>query len=494
MNVFESFTGNEINQIAQLKRLFECINGDRALRMAVTKNEITPAQNERLRKIGVTLDLPDIAFLWEASYEGYAYMIAMEKNREEQLDTGILEVVDRYPLLELWGKYLQRIYSSRCLCKWDSLPVPQNKKFAAWRKRRIASVKSELGYFGYQISHPVFAFELSEGCSVGCWFCSFATKKLKAILDYNTSRDYFRRIVQHCIDLFGKEQAAMALPYYCTEPHDNPNYIDFLNDYEELTGAVLCTSTAVGDDISWVRQLLDYYKRGPYPWPRLSVLSLDMLNKIHDAFSPMELIDIELLMQMRENPRQKVAGGRILKEIDGLKGEKDITNKHELRVPQGSIACASGFHINLVNRSIQLFSPCYISKKWPYGYRVFDESRYNDENDFPEVIQAMVERSMPLSPPMNKPLRFRDDIVCRPTEDGFDLLTPNQIHHFKGRERCGPLGELIAAGDSTYAQLTEQLVKEHGINPIVLNTVVQRLFDGGFLDEAYSRKGHIPFP
>jgi hypothetical protein len=156
---------------------------------------------------------------------------------------------------------------------------------------------------------------------------------------------------------------------------------------------------------------------------------------------------------MRENPRQKVAGGRILKEIDGLKGEKDITNKHELRVPQGSIACASGFHINLVNRSIQLFSPCYISKKWPYGYRVFDESRYNDENDFPEVIQAMVERSMPLSPPMNKPLRFRDDIVCRPTEDGFDLLTPNQIHHFKGRERCGPLGELIAAGDSTYAQV-----------------------------------------
>ena len=122
MNVFESFTGNEINQIAQLKRLFECINGDRALRMAVTKNEITPAQNERLRKIGVTLDLPDIAFLWEASYEGYAYMIAMEKNREEQLDTGILEVVDRYPLLELWGKYRKGfipagVYVNGILCQ-----------------------------------------------------------------------------------------------------------------------------------------------------------------------------------------------------------------------------------------------------------------------------------------------------------------------------------------------------------------------------------------
>jgi hypothetical protein len=108
--IFKSFTENEINQIAQLKRLFECINGDKAFRMAVTKNEITPAQNERLRKIGVTFDLPDIAFLWEAPNEVYAYMIAMAKNHEEQLDTDILEVVDRYPLLELWGKYLQRIY------------------------------------------------------------------------------------------------------------------------------------------------------------------------------------------------------------------------------------------------------------------------------------------------------------------------------------------------------------------------------------------------
>ncbi|MDR9788325.1 MAG: hypothetical protein RJR37_13970 [Peptococcaceae bacterium MAG4] len=37
--LFESFTENEINQIAQLKRLFECISGDRDLRMAVRKKK-----------------------------------------------------------------------------------------------------------------------------------------------------------------------------------------------------------------------------------------------------------------------------------------------------------------------------------------------------------------------------------------------------------------------------------------------------------------------
>jgi len=481
--MYDSFTENEIDHLVQLKRFFERIDGDITFREAVTKNEITPAQKERLRSTGVTFDLPDIAFLWEAPDKACAYMIAMLKNRADQLNPEIWEIADRYPLLKLWGRHLQKICS--CPCKYDSLPVPQNKKFAAWRKRRIAATKSELGAFGYQISHAVFAFELSDGCSVGCWFCSFAAKKLKGILDYHTRRDYFRRIIQHCIDLFGKEQAALALPYYCSEPHDNPNYIDFLKDYEELTGAVLCTSTAVGDDISWVRQLLDYYMKGPYPWPRLSVLSVDMLDKIHDAFSPRELQYIQLLMQMKEHPRQKVAGGRILKEIDGLRGERDIKNREELIIPQGSISCASGFHINLVNKTIQLFSPCFTSKKWPYGYRVFDEAVYTDENDFPEVIQAMVERSMFLSPPPDKPLRFRDDMVFRPTEEGFDLLTPSQRHYFKSREKCGPLGELIAAGESTYAQITGRLVKEHGVNPVVLRTVVQKLFDDGFIDEVY---------
>ena len=53
-----------------------------------------------------------------------------------------------------------------------------------------------------------------------------------------------------------------------------------------------------------------------------------------------------------------------------------------------------------------------------------------------------------------------------------------------------PLGELIAAGDRTYAQVYEQLVKEHGINPIIIKTGwFKGFFDGGFLDEVYYYKG-----
>ena len=482
-----AFTEVEQNQIVQLKRLFERIDGDAAFRKAVNENNITPAQWDRLRSIGLDFAPPDIAFLGEIPDKVCKYVTEMLVNSYEQLEPEMLEAARRYPLLKLWGRYLQE-NSRSFTCECETMPDSSNKKFAAWRQRRIAAVKSELGSCGYIISHPGLAFELSEGCSVGCWFCSFAADKLKGYLDYHTRRDYFRRIVWYCVDILGREQVAMAVPYHSTEPYDNPSYIDFLKEYEEITGAVLFTSTARGNNIAWVRQLLEYYRKGSYPRFRLSVLSLAMLNKIHANFSPMELRNVELFMQMKDHPREKVAGGRLLKEIDGLRGEQDLTSKQELKIPQGSIACVSGFCINLVNKSVTLTSPCYTCRKWPYGFRVFDKATFNDENDFSQVIQAMIERNMPLSPPKDKPLRFRDDMVFRSTEDGFDLLTPNQIHHFKVKGKCGPLGELIAAGDNTYAMVTEQLVKEHGINPLIIMKAVQKLFDRGFLDELVNER------
>jgi hypothetical protein len=42
-----------------------------------------------------------------------------------------------------------------------------------------------------------------------------------------------------------------------------------------------------------------------------------MLFKIHELYSPEELRDVELLMQLKQGPRRKVTAGRILKEQDG---------------------------------------------------------------------------------------------------------------------------------------------------------------------------------
>ncbi|MDR1885703.1 MAG: hypothetical protein LBQ56_05460, partial [Synergistaceae bacterium] len=270
-----------------------------------------------------------------------------------------------------------------------------------------------------------------------------------------------------------------------TEPHDNPNYLDFIKDYKKITGYATCTSTAVPLDAEWLRSLIRFYREESQPWPRLSVLTKQMMYKIHDTYTPDELRDVELLMQMREHSREKVSGGRILAEHKGMR-EREAGTYLEGVVPQGSIACVSGFLINMVRRDIRIVSPCYTSEKWKYGYRVFDQAEFKDARDFPDAMRDLMARNMPTTPPRDAHARFRDDLVYRPTEDGFDLISPNQVHHFSGRDLHGVLGGLVARGDLTYGKLDDELAATDGVNPLLAGMAVNHLFDGGFMDELYS--------
>ena len=492
-----AFSETEIRQAAQIKRFNECLQADSVLRKRLYNNkELTPKQKEWLADIGIDLDINELSFFWKFPVETNTYLRYIDKELEGEIRDRLNEVADKYPLLELWGRFTEsrRVITTNFTDQCISI-TSSNELFNSWRRRRIAAAKSELGHFGTIIGHPVFAFELNEGCSVGCWFCSFATSKLSATLDYPQKRDEVLSIVRQCADMFGNDMIRMSLPYYRTEPHDNPHYIDFLKDYEKETGAVFCTSTAVCNDIEWIKKLIDYYQNREngiiYYWPRLSILSLSVLRKIYSFFTPMETKDMEFLIQVKDHERPKVTGGRILEEQAGMRGVKDFASldRDEATLtalaPQGTIACVSGFNINLASRTIMIFSPCYTSNKWPHGFRVFGEAKYKNESDFTEVMNELVERCMFMLPPKDKILKYRDDIVFHPTEEGFDLATPNQLHHFKGKNKCGPLGQLIAEGTYTYTQISKILLTEHKVNPIIMRTVVQQLFDEGFIDEVY---------
>ena len=489
--IFSQFTQDELSQLAQMKRFFERLQCDAKLADAVDQNCIKPEHTTRLRETGVLFDLSELPLDMGNMQNLMLYLLAESRGAREKLDDDAKQLAARYPLLKLWGKYLSLLYQRRFgdINNQKEPPASLSSPFDAWRKRRIAAVRSELGFFGTQIDHPSFAYELSEGCSMGCWFCSFAPPKLSSVFDYKAGRGEALRIVEHCVDIFGKKTAGSALPYYRTEPHDNPGYIHFLKDFENLTGEVLCTSTAACGDIAWLRDLMEYYRRGDirYHWPRLSILSLEMMDKVHDAFAPLELLEIELFVQAKDHFRPKVTGGRIMEEHSGLREQEDISDKNSIGlIPRGSIACVSGFDINLATRTVMLFSPCYVSGKWPLGFRVFAEEKYDDPEHFPVVVNQLIEKCMPLSPPQERLMKFRDDIVFRPTEQGFDLATPNQLHHFKGKSKCGPLGQLIADGTHTCAEAAEILKSRHKVNPFIIRAVTQQLFDEGFLDEVYA--------
>jgi len=489
-DVLDYFSSEEMGLIVQLKRFFEWLEGDPDFRDSVESGNLSVEYRDRLKRIGVTFDPNEVAMLWQSpdtinqlSRKIFDYRHDSEFRSE--LHEELIEICGHYHLLILWFRF----YFLRTKIHYElhsrEPHIPKNPKFNAWRLRRISAVKSELGFYGYYLGHPILAFELGDGCSIGCWFCAFAARKLKENFDYLRNREFSRKIIQTCVDLFGREGAMMALPYYGTEPHDNPYYLDFIKDYEEITGYRLCTSTAVPTDAKWLGDLISFYRRGPepVPWPRLSVLSKSMLLKIHDLYSPEDLRDVSLLMQMRNHSRQKVTGGRILEEQSGLRNREAGQYLDDI-IPQGSIACVSGFLINMVNQTIQLCSPCYTSKKWPYGYRVFDESNFDDAEDFRSVILEMIERNMPMAAFSNMPMRFRDDLFYRQTNGGFDLISPNQAHHFKG-EIYANIGSLIAGGELTYNEMFDLVSDTRLVNPMFVVSAVQKLFEAGFLDEVY---------
>jgi radical SAM family RiPP maturation amino acid epimerase len=365
---------------------------------------------------------------------------------------------------------------------------PENPRFDGWRMRRIAAVRSELGLLDAELLKPTLAIELSDGCSVGCWFCAFAARRLRGVADYRSHQALFGRVVRDCIDLLGQAQRDASVLFFETEPHDNPDYLSFLRDYEQMTGQKLFTSTAVADDGPWLRQLLACYRDDTRRYLRINVLSTQMLDRIHEICSPEELRRARLVMQMKDSPHPKVLSGRILKPHEGLRALGPDEDPHQLTAPQGSICCLNGFVVNLVQRTIRLISPCHASKQWPKGYRVFDETGFVGETDFAAALAKLMDRNMFLTPPPAKVARWRDDLVLRMHAAGFDLTSPRQIHHFDATGSYRELGAMIASGTLSFERIQEQLCATPDGNPLLLAGALQDLYDKGLIDESAWRR------
>jgi len=284
--------------------------------------------------------------------------------------------------------------------------------------------------------------------------------------------------------------ATHGMLYWCTEPHDNPHYVRLLEFWQQLTGAMLCTATArAGED--WVRELVDYYTTGPVPWPRISVLSRGMMRRLHKAFTPLELRDVTLLMQQKDGEalRAKVPGGREkmlqnLVEADDLR-KVDFENPPAgFEPPQGSIACISGTLVNMVERTVKLISPCYTTLEHRYGYRVFDETKFDDRPEgFAVALKRLIGRSMVTGVYPEMPVRWRDDLKAVPQPDGFSLLSPTTRRDFRRGEMHLRTAELIGRGDLTYQQVFDALSGSPGVGPFTAMSLLDSLFQKGYLCE-----------
>ena len=348
-----------------------------------------------------------------------------------------------------------------------------------WRERQLNRNRMEMGY---PSNHIPYCFELSKGCSVGCWFCAVSSVSFESNFLYTSANaKLWREILHYLKDLLGIQAARRLICYHATEPLDNPDYEKFLKDAFEILKTWPHTTTARAmKNPERTQQLLQMSKKNNGGRQRFSVLTPKILSELMTFFSADELADVEFLVQFGKDSKKKISG-RAREQFQSKKGRKS-----QAFFPEefASIGCASGFLINMVDKKIILTSPCNASEKCPTGEVIFGEESFEDIGDFSLKISEMISRYMHNSV---KELPF---IRLCPRLN-IDISAKKLSIQSRWRKVCSEafdspeqLAQLIKQGTLTARQIAEARLDAHGIFPLQTYEDLQTLFQAGVLDES----------
>ena len=454
-------TLDEIHLLAQIKRLYECLEGDSTFKKAYEEKSDTLKTLVKQKGIDkVDLD---------------AYRDFIETYKDSALEVKDLrdEALEQYPQIRLWQQWMM----AATAMKKEYIEEPfssDNKAFVDWRNLQIKRCNSQMSQLSspYLVHAPV-SFELSEGCSRHCFFCGLAAEPLKGVFeDTEENRQLWREVIQTFKEKLGPD-IGKGFCYWGTEPSDNPAYTSFVKDFGDLTGKYPQTTTAAASyRLAWAKDLLAFRNLYPTAADRFSVLSEKELLRIHDHFKPEELIHVELILQYSDKRQNGMAkSGRNIGD-DDLAEDKSVgqeesaekisddSNEKEAvtTLEDHTIACVSGYLVNMVNKRIRLVSPCPPSHEYPEGFIVFEQGSFETASDVAAFIDATIQQHMTSVFKENDVIVFRDDLVYEPLTEGFKLKSKYKAYQFKGKEHLTILGECIAKGDQTMQQISENIM------------------------------------
>jgi radical SAM family RiPP maturation amino acid epimerase len=378
---------------------------------------------------------------------------------------------------------------------WEAAARSTNNRFHLWRERQLARLRFDFSAAGDGIVRPVVAFELSKGCSVGCWFCAISAEKFGGNFAYGDGEEWRRTLIV-LRDLLGPAAAA-AFCYWATDPMDNPDYERFALTVRQELGIFPPTTTALAlKSPQRTRSLLQLAHSHGSKLNRFSVLTLRMLDRLHREFSAEELAFVEIVPQNpgavvftnfpKSAPATKVRAGKVMEEE---------SSHPEVAVADGTIACVTGFLINMVERTVRLVSPCMAGEEWPLGYRVHESEYFVDHADLGRQIESMIDRHMQDSLPADQPLRFIAGVQCSTLVDGFRVSSPSHAMEFRsGFGRFGPnyleLGELVRRGSLTASQALAEMGRG-GSSPKQTQVALGNLWQSGILADTVSNRSRL---
>ncbi|WP_414581507.1 radical SAM family RiPP maturation amino acid epimerase [Scytonema sp. PCC 10023] len=440
--------------VSHIKRFMERWTADPEF-----QNQVAVEPYKTIARYGLKVDPEEIRPLWDLKF--------------------LKEVGERVPIsasLRQWHEFFDE--SRVCELMQSIASSSSEPRFKAWRERQIARTRSQFKkWLQDTLVHAPVCFELSKGCSVGCWFCGVSAPRLGDIFIYNQENaKLWYEVLELMKEILGPAAGA-GFCYWASDPLDNPDYERFCSDFHEVLGIFPQTTTAQPlKDPARIRALLKLSRKKGCLLNRFSILSLKMLNQVHEEFSAEELTLVSLALQNKEANKIKANAGRA-RERNLNKGEEDNEFPE-----QGTIACVSGFLFNMVDRSVKLISPCNASDRWPLGYIVYDEGTFSDAHDLKILLERMITDNMPLTVRPNDLINFRRDLKYESLTDGFQLSTKFKTFKFRHEPYLKELGEVIHKGGKT-AEDIASIFEKHGVSPAYTFHNLNLMFERGVLDD-----------
>jgi radical SAM family RiPP maturation amino acid epimerase len=453
------------SEVSHTKRFLERWCADRSFRGALREEEPHAAA----ARFGLDADPEEIRYLWDQSH---AVRMIRERERAPL-------AVQRY---RVWiaEKILHREELRLEGC------VPADVRHRLWRERQINRSRTQLGPSALvSIVHAPFTIELSDGCSVGCWFCGVsAGRKRSDFLYTDENRALWRDVLGVLRKTLGSAAAA-GFCYWATDPLDNPDYEKFLVDFAEICGRCPQTTTAQPHkDVERTRALLRKTAELGCEINRFSILNLRIFDQVMRAFTAEELLHTELVLQNPEATQMQSNSGRargarqLRRRAEG--GERPPQNWEEA---PGTISCVSGFHMNMVHRTVRLITPCPSSDRWPSGHWVYEETRFDDAAHLDEILQRMMEHHMRTALRAGDPLRLRRDLRCELFDDGFAALGYGGTVAYRENPIARAVGEALLAGDSTVGEIALGIEDRGGADAAGVFDLLNQVFHQGLLEE-----------
>jgi radical SAM family RiPP maturation amino acid epimerase len=371
-------TPAELRALAHIKRFLERFSGDSNFRSGILSGILDIEKSAQ--SIGCDIEAADFKTLLPLYHPDY-------------LDQRTPELIGRWPAAKIWDEYIRRLLALRTEMLTVGDSNGYNRAFDLWRARQINRASLDLGIGGIGNVHPPIAFEVSSGCSVGCWFCGISAERFKGHYDLcNGGSKQWANILSEVRSVIG-EALHSGFLYWATEPLDHPQYLEILDIFHENTKVYPQTTSAIPlRNIELTRGVIERWAiGGGYP-NRFSILNTKTLLGVHEAFTPEELLCVELVLQNSGNSTNTKTDAGKAKTIIPIQAPTPV--KKGFDMAKGTIACVSGFLVNIVEKTVRLVSPCMPTSEIPDGYIVFATSSYSDPADLGNVLRRMITEHM----------------------------------------------------------------------------------------------------